>query len=104
MDTGTEDSKGNIIADKGRVPKIWENYITELYDRTNLPENLQVEPEEGADAYEEFPCVLQSEMETVIENMTDKKAIEGDDVPVDVLKVMGEEGLRILMQLITTYG
>jgi hypothetical protein len=30
-----EDSKGNIIVDKRHVLKIWENYITELYDRPN---------------------------------------------------------------------
>ena len=43
---------------------------------------------------------MQSEMETVIENMTDKKAIEEDDVNVDELKVVGKDDLRILMQLL----
>jgi hypothetical protein len=32
QNTGIEDSKGNIIVDQRRVLKIWENYITELYD------------------------------------------------------------------------
>jgi len=39
-------------------------------------------------------------METVIENMTDKKDIGDDDVSVDVLKVVGEDDLRILTQLL----
>jgi len=43
-------------------------------------------------------------METVIENMTDKKAIGDGNVPVDVLKVVGEDGLRILMQLLNNSG
>ena len=30
---GIEDSKGNRIVDQKQVLKIWENYITELYDR-----------------------------------------------------------------------
>jgi hypothetical protein len=47
---GIEDSKGNIIVDKRQVLKIWENYITELYDQPNQPENLEVKPEEEVDA------------------------------------------------------
>jgi hypothetical protein len=37
---GIEDSQGTIIPDKRQVLKIWENYITEFYDRANRPENL----------------------------------------------------------------
>jgi hypothetical protein len=32
---GIENSQGNIITDLRRVLQIWENYITELYDRAN---------------------------------------------------------------------
>jgi hypothetical protein len=42
---GIEDSQGNIIIDQRRVSQIWEKYITELYDRANRPEHLEVEPE-----------------------------------------------------------
>jgi hypothetical protein len=37
------------------VLKIWENYFTELYDRPNRPETLEVEPEEEVDTDEEGP-------------------------------------------------
>jgi len=43
---GAEVSEGNITADNRHVLKIWENYITELYDRPNRSEYLEVEPEE----------------------------------------------------------
>ena len=43
---GIEDSQGNRIVDQRQVLKIWKNYITELYDRPNRPETLEVEPEE----------------------------------------------------------
>jgi hypothetical protein len=36
---GIEDSLGNRIVEQSQVLKIWENYITELYDR---PETLEV--------------------------------------------------------------
>jgi hypothetical protein len=42
QNTGIEDSQGNIITDQRRVLQIWENYITELYDRANTPEHLEV--------------------------------------------------------------
>jgi hypothetical protein len=31
------------------VLKIWESYVTELYDKPNRPETLEVEPEEEVD-------------------------------------------------------
>jgi len=32
---GTEDTQGNRIVDQKQVLKIWENYVTELYDQPN---------------------------------------------------------------------
>ena len=37
-----EDAEGNIIVDKRQDLKIWENYITMLYNQTNQQENLEV--------------------------------------------------------------
>ena len=37
---GIEDSQENRIVDQRQVLKIWENYITKLYDRTNRLETL----------------------------------------------------------------
>jgi broad-specificity NMP kinase len=67
------------------VLKIWENYITELYDRPNQPETLEAEPEKEVDTDEESPYILQSEVEKAIKEMRNKKATEDDDVPGDVL-------------------
>jgi len=49
---GIEDSQGNRIVEQIQVLKIWENYITELYDRPNRPETLEVESEEEVDRRE----------------------------------------------------
>ena len=82
--------------------KIWENYVTELYDRPNRPETLEVEPEEEVDRDEKGPYILQSELEKAIKEMRNKKATGDDDVPGDVLKLLGEGGLKILTKLINT--
>jgi hypothetical protein len=39
-------------------------------------------------------------MDKTIKETTDKKATGGDDVPGDVLKLLGEDGPRIMTQLI----
>ena len=72
---GIEDSQGNRIVDQREVLKIWENYVKELYDRTNRPETLEVEPEEEVDTDEKGPYILQSEVETAIKEMRNRKAI-----------------------------
>jgi hypothetical protein len=45
---------------------------------------------------------LQSEVEKTIKEMRNKKATGYDDVPGDVLKLLGEGGLKIMMKLIGT--
>jgi hypothetical protein len=82
------------------VLKIWENYITELYDRPNRPETLEVEPEEEVDTDEKGPYILQSEVDKAIREMRNEKAKGDDDVPGDVLKLLGEGGLKRLTKLI----
>ena len=79
--------------------KIWEIYVTELYDR---PETLEVELEE-VDTDEKGPHMLQSEVEKAIKEMWNRKATgDDDDAPGDVLKLLGEGGLKILTKLINT--
>jgi len=82
------------------VLKIWENYITELYDRPNRPETLDIEPEEEVDTDEKGTYILQSEVEKAIKEMRNKKATRDDDLPADVLKLLGDGGLKIMTKLI----
>jgi hypothetical protein len=88
-----------MIVDQKQVLKIWEIYVEELYDRSNQPENLNVEPEE-VDEDHKGPHILRSELEKAVEEMRDKKATGDDDVPVEALKLVGDDGLNLLTQLI----
>jgi hypothetical protein len=99
---GIEDSQRNIIIDQRRVLQIWENDIKELYDRANRPEHLEVEPEDEVDEDEKGPYILQSEVEKAIKEIRDKKATGDDDVPGDVLKLLGEDGFGLMTQLINS--
>jgi hypothetical protein len=48
------------------------------------------------------PYILQSEAEKAIREIRNKKATGDDDVPGDVLKLLGEGGLKIIKKLINT--
>ena len=99
---GIKDSQGNRIVDQRQVLKIWENYVTELHDRPNRPETLEVEPEEEVYTDEKGPYTLQSVVQKAIKEVRNRKAIGDDDVPGDVLKLLGEFGLKTLTELINT--
>jgi hypothetical protein len=98
QNTGAEDSKGNIRVDKREIPKIWKNYITEMYDQTNQPENLEIELEEE-DADKKGPYTLQCSG-TSYQAAGEKKAARDNDVPADVMKLLGEDDVRIMTRLI----
>ena len=83
------------------TPKIKE-YNSELYDRPNRPETIETQPEAEVDTDEKGPHILQSEVEKAIKEMRNRKAIRDDDIPGDVLKLLGEGGLKILTKLSNT--
>jgi len=93
---GIEASQGNRMEDQRQVLKIWENYVTDLYGRPNRPETLEFEPEEEVDTDEKGPYILQSDVEKAIKEMRNRKATGDDDVPGEVLKLLGEGGSKIL--------
>ena len=53
--TAIKGSEGYIIADQKQVLKILGNYITELYDEADRPENLGDEHKQEADSDEKGP-------------------------------------------------
>ena len=81
--------------------KVWVNYVTELCDRPNRPETLEVEPEEEVDTDEKGPYILQSEVEKAVKETRNGKATD-DHVPGNVFKLLGEGGSKILIKLINT--
>jgi hypothetical protein len=70
-------------------------------DRTNRPENLQVEPEKEVDTDQIGPSILHSEVLKAFNQMRDKKATGDDgDVRAEVLQLLGEEGHKLMTKLI----
>ena len=61
--------------------------------------NLEVKSEEEADVDERGPYILPSEGEKAVKEMRDK-ATGDTGVPGDVFQLLGEESLRLMIQLI----
>jgi hypothetical protein len=55
-----------------------------------------VEPEEEIDEDHKGPHILRSEVEKAIKEMRDKMAAGDDDVLVEDLKLLGDDGLNLL--------
>jgi hypothetical protein len=53
-----DDSHKNRRVEQRKLLKIWENYITELYDQPNRLQTLEVEPEEEVDTDEKGPYIF----------------------------------------------
>ena len=68
-----------------------QNYMIDLIDRK--PQKHEPEEEE-VDTDEKGPHILQSEVEKATKGMRNKKATGDDDVHGDVLKLLGEGGLK----------
>jgi hypothetical protein len=58
-----------------------------------------VGPEE-VDEGHKGPHILRSEVEKAIKEMRDKEATGGDDLHGEALKLLGDDGLNLLIQLI----
>lgn len=96
----TEDKTGNIVRGEKEVQAVWENYIEELYDKANRPDEMGLEPEEDIEEDDKGPGILQSEVEKAIRDMRRRKATGDDDIPSDLLKELGEKGVKALTRLI----
>jgi len=59
-------------------------------------ETPEVEPQEKVDTDEKGPYILQSEVGKAIKEVRNEKATGNDDEPGDVLKLLGEGGLKIM--------
>jgi hypothetical protein len=76
QNAGIEEFQRNIIADQRKVLKIWEDYITELYDRANRTKYLEIEPEEKVDAAEKCPRIFSQRSGKSQEEMNKKPSAD----------------------------
>ena len=70
-----------------------------MYDSEIRPKYIAIEAEDELDEDDKGPTTLKSEIVKAIKDMRRKKAI-GDNIPVNLLKELGDSGLKIMTALV----
>ena len=97
---GIEDNQGNIVNDHQWALGIWKKYIQDWHDSENRPKDIAIEAEDKLDEDDKGPIILKSEVIKAIKNMRRKKALGDNNIPVDLLKELGDSGLKIMTALV----
>ena len=87
-----KDKNGNILFEKENIEERWCEYIKELYDDKDRPDQVPVDNVEG-------PPILTSEVIYAMKRMKSGKAPGIDDIRIEHLKALDDVGIKILTDL-----
>ena len=68
-----------------------------MYDLENRPKYIAIETEEAQVEDDKGPTILKNEIVKAIKAMRRKKATGDDNIPVDLLKELGDSGLKVMI-------
>jgi hypothetical protein len=85
--------------EKDKIIRRWKEYAEELYKRDP---NVSVSFKEKT--YTQEPLVMESEVRKALQGITGRKATGVDELPIELIKAVGETALTALCQQIWTYG
>ena len=91
-----KDENGNVMANSEAVLKRWKEYFEKLMNEENNRDPRTEEPEV---VNEEVNCVSREEVKNALRRMKKGKAVGPDELSVEVLKCMGEMGIKFLTRL-----
>lgn len=92
---------GCVVDEMADVKKRWKEYVEELYDWKNKPneKDLEIEIEEEVTVEEKGYNLLEEEIEASIKEMKCRKATGSDELPVELLKALNGEGKEVIRDL-----
>ena len=91
-----EDEEGCEITDKKGISNLWGKYVEELYQKENRPDSLNVENEDDVPDDEKGYYILNEEFEQALKEMRNGKATGTDEIPVELIKCLGDGKREIL--------
>ena len=89
-----KDENGKILYDPASIKKRWKEYIEELCGKDTKPSSINLENEQEVESDDVRPEMLDSEIDRVLHDMKGNKAMGIDEIPVELLKHLGEKGKR----------
>ena len=87
-----KDKDGNILFEANQINDRWKEYIKDLYDDENRKDDIMIENQEG-------PPILISEVKYAMRNMKNRKAPGRDEITIEHLKALNDNGIKILTDL-----
>ena len=87
-----KDKEGNILFEKEKIEARWTEYIKELYDDEDRPVEFIIEGDEG-------PAFMTEEVKYAMKRMKNRKAPGIDEIKIEQLKALDDEGIRILTDI-----
>ena len=87
-----KDKEGNILFEKEKIEERWTEYIKDLYGDEDRPAEVNIDGDEG-------PAFMTEEVKYAMKRMKNRKAPGIDDIKIEQLKALDDEGIRILTDI-----
>jgi len=87
-----KDRNGEMLIEREDVKNRWKEYVGELYCSCDKPkyDELGIELEKDVDEDNKGPEILEEEISKAIRELKNGKAVGMDDVPAELLKILGD--------------
>ena len=96
---GVLSETGELLTEQDDIKKRWVEYIEQLYAKEDKPDIILLEEELTLDVDEIGPAVLKAEIEIALKELKTGKAEGTDNVPSELIKILGEGGKEKLTEL-----
>jgi len=95
-----KEANGNIIYEEAKVAKYWKKYLEPLYRENDITIDAEIEEESQSDMDEVDQSLMREEFDKVLLELKNNKAPRVDEIPVELVKICGENTKKIIYELI----
>jgi hypothetical protein len=91
--------QGTLLSDSDEINRRWKEYIEELYNKAERPEEIEMEEETEVEREQLGPSILEREILYGIHDLKVGKAEGEDGIPAEMLKALEGAGQEHLIKL-----
>lgn len=100
MARAVKDENGELIVNQGEIDERWKRFFEDLYNVEGVVAVNEVQEQEPLEAEGEEWIITEEEMMVAVRGMKNGKAAGEDGIVAELLKEMGAEGIRQLLNLL----
>ena len=94
-----KNESGEVLVEDEDIRKRWGKYFSEVMNEGSEEEDRIIGDREDVPKDEDIQEIRYEEVENALKKMKDGKAVGADEIPIEVWKVLGREGLGWLTKL-----